>query len=149
MLRPLPLVGARRADNPRVINAEIRQHLVSNNLQQAKALFCTCPENFFAKSDQNYLQSLFCLREPDEIGWLAKTREALKEDPLHRDALTALASIELKLEVDLGSQPFLAHYLSQEPLDTSIRNLYLQILRRKDFLSEAREEEEEIWFLTL
>lgn len=138
---------SRRSCVPRVVATHIRLLLMLGRLEEAKSIFCSCPPDFFSKINYKFIQSLICLNEPDEIGWLAAIRETLTLDPWHRDAVQSVAALELKLGIKIGASSYVAVYLKEEPLDNSIRNIYCALLKKDGFVKEAQEEEKIIAFL--
>jgi hypothetical protein len=137
----------RRSDSPRAMLTYVRVLIACNQVKEARALFSSYPKEFFPADDCAFVESLFCLREQNEIGWLNATKEALKLNPTHRGAVTSISAQELRLPFQIGALSHLQHYLTEEPLDIPIRSYYAKILRKTGLTQLADEEDLILSFL--
>lgn len=137
----------RRTTTPRVVTTHLRVLLMNNHVEEAKVLYNSYPQSFYNAADLLFVRSLICLRDRDEIGWLEAIRGALKENPLHRPSITALATQELKLDFQIGALNHIQAFLRHEPLDVCIRALYASLLLKHGFYEQGRDEEEILAFI--
>lgn len=137
----------RRFNVPRVAVAHIRMLISMGQTEDAKELLAQHPSDFLEPAHYHYIRSLIYLSESNQSAWFDAIQLALESKPYYRDAVAAIGSLELKMNVNFGALKIVNCYLVEEPLDLLLRHIYHQLLLKNNLTSEASEHEELLLFL--